>query len=469
MAPPWLPARPQLLARLRHLRRSRFALPLAALLLLGVAFALRGLSQRLTSAPEALTPGFRLRLLTGGYESLLPAAGPQLRGTLYLGMVLDRDQALNADTVTDLRGRLEELEKAFRTVYPQVSIQLQLFRSDTLIPELTSRVRSGLGPDLLVVSGLFANDLQLLGLTEATRLGPEEQRQFNPAALERLQLPDGRMTGVPLLFHPEVACFNRSRLAESPATLEELLQRSAEGARVGLAAHPLSLYWTAGSLGANGALVAAAQGRSLTPEQRQRLRGWLVWLQAASLQQRVTVYADQGQVLKDFHQGRLDWISCSSIAIPTLRKQLGGRLGVAPLPSGPGGEPTPVSRERVMVFGRGSSPGQRRIAEAMVRFSINPLIQRNFTLGTMAVLPVNRFVPAPVNSSATLAALVESQRQSDANSMLVEFVHPGDPRLGALARTLVQLVFGDLDPDAAAVVLVEDLRPSRPHPSPRTP
>ncbi|MFM7677139.1 MAG: extracellular solute-binding protein [Synechococcus sp.] len=468
MAPPWLPSRLRLLPRLRRLRRSRYALFLAALLLLGVAFALRGLSQRLTGAEQPLTPGFRLRLLTGGFASLMPAEGPRLRGTLYLGVVLDRDQVLNADTVMDLRGRVEELDKAFRTVYPEVTIQLQVFRSDTIIPELAARVRSGLAPDLLVVSGLFANDLQLLGLTEPTRLGPEERRQFNEAALDRLRLPDGRMTGVPLLFHPEVACFNRSRLDTSPATVEELLQRSAEGTRVGLAAHPLSLYWTAGSLGANGALVEAARGRSLTPEQRQRLRDWLVWLRAASLQHRVTVYADQNQMLKDFHQGRLDWISCSSIDIPTLRQQLGPRLGVAPLPSGPGGDPTPVSRERVMVFGRGSSPEQRRIAEAMVRFSINPLIQRNFTLGTMAVLPVNRFVPPPVNSSATLAALAESQRQSDANPMLVEFVHPGDPRLGALARTLVQLLFGDLDPDAATAVLIEELRPA-PHqpPAPR--
>ncbi|MFY8150067.1 MAG: extracellular solute-binding protein [Prochlorococcaceae cyanobacterium] len=455
-----LGALPRLPLLARRLRRSPLFLPLGVALLLGVGVLVRTLSLRLAGDPEPPITGLGQRLLAGGLESLLPAAGPRLRGTLYQGIVLDRDQVLNAETFTELRSRVEELSRAFRTVHPEVNIQVQLFRSDTLIPHLRSRVRSGLGPDILLVSGLFANDLNQLGLTSPATLTAAEWNQINPSAMERLRLPNGQISGVPALFHPELACFNRSRLRSSPTTLDELLQRSAQGLRVGLGAHPFSIYWTAGSLGANDALVAAARGEALTPEQRLRLRGWVQWLQGASLQQRVTLFSDQNQVLKEFRRGQLDWISCNSIALPNLRAQMGSRLGVATLPSGPGGEPTPVSRERVMVFGRGSSPEQRRIAEAMVRFTINPLIQRTLTLDTMAVLPVNRFVPPPVNSSASLQAMVESQRQSNANTMLVELVHPGDARLLQLSQTMVQVVFGELEPDPAVEAIIRDLRPT---------
>ncbi|MCT0223740.1 extracellular solute-binding protein [Synechococcus sp. CS-1328] len=443
------------------------ALPLAVLLLVIVAWSLRSAVQWLGRDADPATPGLRSQLRATSLEGLEPVSGPQLRGTFYMGIVLDQDQIVNAQTYADLNKRVDSLTQMFRTIYPDVTVQVQLFHSETLIPQLTARVRSGLGPDLLLASGLIAGDLYALGLSESVLMTAQEQQQFNPGALERLRLPDGRLSGVPLLFHPEVICFNRSKIKTSPATLEELLQASSEGLRVGLSVNPIKIYWTAGALGADQSLVRVMQGETLSPELRQRLLGWLSWLQSASLQQRVTIYADQGQVLDDFLNDRLDWISCSSINIPTLRRKLGPRLGVATMPSGPGGEPTPISRERVMVFGRSSSPDQRRIAKAMASFSINPLIQRSMTIGTFSLLPVNRFVPPPVSSSSTLRALVESQRQSNATEPLLDLLRPGDPRLVALDQTLVQLVFGALSPEEATEALIRDLQPQPSLPSGR--
>ncbi|QPN60617.1 extracellular solute-binding protein [Synechococcus sp. CBW1002] len=452
---PWQKRRLQLW--LRH--HSPVALPLALLLLVIGGWSLKSAVQWLGRDADSASPALRSKLQGMALESLESVSGPPLRGTLYMGIVIDPDRILNPEAYGDLNKRVQSLTNAFRTVHPGVTVQVQLFRSDSVIPKLKARVRSGLGPDLLVASGLIAGDLHAMGLSDSVQLTTQEQQQFHPASLARLRLPNGRLSGVPLLYFPEVICFNRSKVKTSPATLEELLQASAEGLRVGLATNPINIYWTAGALGANQALVTVMRGKPLQPELRQRLLGWLRWLQSASLQQRVTFYADQGQVLDDFLHDRLDWISCSSTNFSTLQRQLGPRLGVATMPSGLGGEPTPISRERVMVLGKGSSPDQRRIAKAMASFAINPLIQRSMTIGTFSLLPVNRFVPPPVSSSSTLEALVESQRQSNATEPLLDLLHAGDPRLEALAQTLVQLVFGALSPEAATEALIRDLRP----------
>ena len=42
---------------------------------------------------------------------------------------------------------------------------------------------------------------------------------------------------------------------------------------------------------------------------------------------------------------------------------------------------------------------------------MNPLSQRNLTLGSQVVLPANRFVNVPVSSSAVLSAMVTSAQQ----------------------------------------------------------
>ena len=283
-------------------------------------------------------------------------------------------------------------------------------------------------------------------------------RLFNPQVIKRLRSPSGELAGLPLMVQTQLACFHRKRLPAAPATLAELLQTSAQGHPVGLSMEAYNLFWTVGSLGALDAIDTAAAGRQPSLHQQQRIERWLGWLQNASNQQRVTFYASQPSMEAEFVAGRLDWFPCRSTALPRLRKTLGEALGVAPLPNGEGGTASPINHLRVLTLGTNSSRGSRQRALAYSHFSLNPLSQRNLTLGSQVVLPANRFVQVPTNSSAVLGAIVTSAEQGNQTNTLVELIHSSDPRVPAIQALFTNLVFGEVRPGSAAQSLVTILR-----------
>jgi maltose-binding protein MalE len=382
--------------------------------------------------------------------------GEVLPTTLYLAVGVRNDSAITSQIQKSLRERLGVLERSFQELHPGVKLELLLFADDRLVKELRRRNRSGLGPDLLMVQADTARQLAALGLTRPVRFPPAVSDQLEPALLERLALGGGELAGLPWSLQPQVACFNRGRMARSPATLQELLQASAEGKRVGLGADLGNLGWTLGALGAFDSMVAMLKGGPVPPDLQLRLRGWLQWLHSADLQQRVSFLPSQEKLLEGLKAGELDWITCRSTHISALRSTMGPRLGVAPLPAGPGGEPSPISELRVFAFGRGSSPRQRRAAEALAAFTINPQVQRSFIVRTEEVLPVNRHVQVPVESSSELAALVTAQQQASlAASLPPARLQPINAKLN---RILTRFLYGDLEEAAAADLLIATLR-----------
>ncbi len=281
---------------------------------------------------------------------------------------------------------------------------------------------------------------------------------FNAQVLNRLRTPAGELAGLPVLVQTQLACFNRKRLSEAPATLDALLQVSAKGHPMGLSHEAYNLYWSAGSLGAIDALNTAVAGQQPTRAQHQAIERWLIWLQNASNQLQVTFFPSQTTAEAEFRAGRLDWFPCRSSAIPRLRKVLGDGLGVAPLPSGEGGEPSPVNLLRVLALGTNVSPRSREQALAFSHYSVNPLSQRNLTLGSQVVLPANRFVKVPVSSSVVLGAMVTSAQQGSQANTLVELMHGNDPRVVEIQALLTTLVFGEAAPAAASQRLVAILK-----------
>ena len=92
---------------------------------------------------------------------------------------------------------------------------------------------------------------------------------------------------------------------------------------------------------------------------------------------------------------------------------------------------------------------------------MNPLTQRNLTLGSQVVLPANRFVRVPVSSSATLRAMVTSVQQGSQINTLIKLMQSNDPRAAEIQTLLTTLVFGEIPPTKAGQSLVAILR-SRP-------
>ncbi len=406
--------------------------------------------------PPALRRKGRAALVAALIAAQAPLQGcsPGPGGVIYGYVGIDNDQVHSIRRTQGLRRQITRLKDGFRRLHPGTELQLVFFPEDRLAEELVRRERSGLGPDLVLSNGDTARSLAEGGLTRAVSMPNEVQRRLSPPVLEEFRNGDGRLTALPVVIEPQLACFNRSRLPAAPRSTDELLALSARGVQVGLAISPVSLFWTSGSLGASDALATVAAGTPLSAAQRQTVVGWMGWLLNASLQQRITFYADDGQLVEELRQSRADWIPCRSADLEDLRETLGNRLGVSVLPDGPRHRASPVNRLRVWSFGRNSSPRQRLTAEAFARFSINPLVQRNITVGTQTTLPVNRFVQVPVQSSEVLQELMAAAEQA-ANSRTVAGLVRGRPDILKLTgNTLSQLVFGELTPEQAATQLI---------------
>jgi arabinogalactan oligomer/maltooligosaccharide transport system substrate-binding protein len=385
----------------------------------------------------------------------------QLWGTVYITVGINSDERQDSGQRQLAQAALARFTRDFRELQPGVSIQMMTFPEEGLTRQLRFRQQSGLGPDLLLVNARTALELQRRNLVRSASFPADLLQQIEPAMLERVRLSDGRLAGLPVLQLPQLACFNRERLPDgSPKDLDDLLQRSSRGLRVGLSTTPLYLVWTVGGMGATEAVVAAEGRQPLTTEQQQALERWLAWLQNASLQQSITFHDKQDQLIGKLGSGELDWITCRSSNLNQLRQKLGAALGVASLPGGRWGEATPINRERVLVFGRNSSAVQRRIAQEIASFSVNPLVQRNLTFTDMMMLPVNRFVPAPVASSAVLAAMVRSAEQSEQTTELIQSLLINPKTEKAFAAVINRVLFGELTPRQAQELLPTVLRDS---------
>jgi hypothetical protein len=378
---------------------------------------------------------------------------------VYLAVGINSDERLDSGLLQRTAEVLERFSQDFRELHPGVAIQLMTFPEEDLARQLRFRQQSGLGPDLLLVNSRTALELQRLNLLHSGSFPPETLQQIEPDILERVRLSNGDLAGLPVLQLPQLACFNRGRLPEgSPDNLDDLLKLSSRGLRVGLSTNPIFLFWTLGGLGATEALLAAEGKQPLNALQKQSLERWLTWLQNASLQQSISFHEKPDDLAHQLSSGNLDWITCRSSNLSLLRQTLGANLGVASLPGGRWGEPTPINRERVLVFGRSSSPAQRRIAQELASFSINPLVQRNLTFSTMVLLPVNRFVPAPVASSTALQAMVRSAEQSKRTTPLIQSLIGNITAEQALSLVISGVLFGEITPRRAVEILPGSLR-----------
>jgi len=368
---------------------------------------------------------------------------------LYVAIATPGDEPITRELSRTFQTRFQQVVVGFRRLYPQVQVRFSLYPELLLAQQIRERTLSGLGPDLIVTSADPAIALLHRGLTQPMPLDQEQRRAIDPGLQRRVITPEGQVAAMPLALYTQLACFDRRRVPQPPADVRQLLRLSSDGVRVGMALQLRSVFWSAGSLGALPAVRAASEGRPPDAAQRQGLLNWLRWLQSASVQKDVTFLEEQSTLREGLRSGHFDWVSCSSSDLPLLQRALGGNLGVSPLPDGETSPASPVNPLRVLALGRDASGERRRMAIALSRYSLRPLVQRSLTLENLVFLPVNRHVTVPVQSSRLLESLVAARRQGEGVGALMSRLHSEDPRLSRLEQVIVSLVFGVIEPERA--------------------
>ena len=400
--------------------------------------------------------------LSGCRPSLLAHGLPRndvSKGQIFVLVGLSSDERFDSLTRKDAEKRLAILLDGFRSIHPQVRVQVQTLPSSDLIDVLIRRNRAGLSPDVVIVRGKTAMALEQQKLINPQTYPPGQLAHLDQGALHRLHLGDGRFLGLPIGLFPQVACYNRKRLPIPPATIKELLSPASQ-VRIGLPMQLSELTWTLGSLGALDSVMAMTLGQPMTATLKQPVAAWLSWLRSPELQQRTVFQVSQDRLLDEMGAGRLDWIPCRGYDFDRLRRQLGPALAVAPLPSGPGGQASPFTIERVIALGVNSSPNQRRIAKDFVAFSINPVSQRAIALRSQQELSVLTHLNLETSSSPILTALMASNIQSGVNRQLNLKIINADIRSdGQMQNVFNRFLYGEIETSKVIDTLIEMLRP----------
>lgn len=418
------------------------------------------------SRQPRLARGLTLALGLAGSLGLQACQGtlPFQRQTLIIYVVPPGSSTL---TKVDIDNFWNPLVTAYKRLHQGVHLNFNfvVFESQRLKQELRRRNSRGLGPDLLVVNAATAIDLLNQGLISKLQVPADVQNSLQPWVLSRVRVKGG-LAALPIALEPQLSCYNRSRIPSPPATLDELLQLAAKGKSIGLSVSPPNIWWTIGPLGADQPLQALMETPVDRPmpidgRGRARITTWLAWLRDAARQSHVNFFNNDEELLTGLSNGQLDWTSCLSFNLPRLQAKMGANLGVASLPQGPHGLASPNSLLRVVAFGVNSSPQQRKRALELGLMQLNPLMQRSLTLNSQQMLPVNRFAPAPVASSARIQALVNAEEQFQRSSLFARAplaVNRLDTVSPEVENLLTQLVVDVIGPEQASERLIRILR-----------
>lgn len=412
-------------------------------------------------------PWHRVVAALAGLLALLPGCGlPPLhpRQTLHVVVVPNESTDWLGNDYRDRR-LWQALFDAFRRLHPDVSIDLSILSQESLAPMLERSGQRGLAPDLLLLRAPLAVALVQRGLLEPLPAdAPAIRRASSPVAphlLAQVRTKRG-LAGLPTLSEPTLACYDRRRITTAPTSVDGLLDLAASGRSVGLAVDPVGLWWSAGALGARDVMFKSIAGVSTPPRpvaaaERQLVLRWLTWLRQATLQSHVELASGPQDLITGLEAGSLAWVPCFSLSLHRLERKLGRHLGVAALPSGPGGAASPFVASRVWAFGPNSSSRQRALAVELATLSLNPLVQRDVMIASGVVLPANRFVPVPVTSSSRLAVLARAMDQYNSKALSTNENLSADRLqrvLPPIETTITDVMVGVLPPQRAVDILV---------------
>ena len=413
---------------------------------LGVAFAplLIGVS------------GYRSSLLVDG----LPQSDA-LKGQIFVVVGLSKDELFDSITRKNSEKSLEILLDGFRSIHPQVRIQVQTLPGSDLTDALLRRNRAGLSPDLVIVKGLTARALQQQKLIQPQAFPPGQLAHLDQYSLRSLRLADGRFLALPIGLYPQVACYNRKRLPTPPTTIQQLLAPPSQ-VRIGLPMQFSELAWTLGSIGALDSVMAIASGQPPTATLKQPIAAWLAWLRSPELQQRTVFQSSPDGLLGEMGAGRLDWMPCHGYDLYRLRSQLGPALALAPLPSGPGGQASPLTIERVIAFGVNSSPNQMRVAKAFVASSIDPVNQRALSLQSQEELSSWNTLNLGKPSSDEMAVMVAANANQNVSGLFNKVANANMRSNGQMQNVLNRFIYGEIEAHKATDELIRMLRPESP-------
>ncbi len=229
------------------------------------------------------------------------------------------------------------LEQA-KTELPNVTINVLQVPFNDIYNKYRTDVAAGGGPDMFIAPNDSLGDDARAGLiADITDLAKDKLGAYAPLSVDGMSV-DGKLYGIPESLKAVAFWYNKDMLPEAPKTTDELKALMEGGTPISLS---YGCYHHFGFFGAYGGKifdsnwkvvadqggVADAMGYLNDLYQISKTNGWP---------------KNDSDGLAPFSEGKVAAITNGNWAMGDYKKALGDKLGVAPLPSGPGGASNPM-------------------------------------------------------------------------------------------------------------------------------
>ncbi len=213
-----------------------------------------------------------------------------------------------------------------RAAYPQATINVLQIPFDQIFNKFNNEVSSGGGPDMFIAPNDSLGSQIRAGVLADLSEYQNMLTDVAPTGVAGMSL-NGKLYGIPESFKAVALYYNKSKIANPPATTDELLALVKEGKTLVL---NQNAYHNFGWLQAFGGQLMDASGKCIADQAGGT--EWFSYLKALKEVPTVTFSTDGGQADSLFKDGKADMIINGPWVLGDYRAVLGDNLGVAPMP-----------------------------------------------------------------------------------------------------------------------------------------
>ena len=260
---------------------------------------------------------------------------------------------------------LDDIVDRFMEINPHIQVSLVSIPADEMLSRYRNAAELSLGPDLFIgettwIPALADQDL----IQSLDRYDPSLDGYFS-AAVENIHY-DGEVYGIPYGLTLNALFYNADRVTTPPDTLAALLAQATDGNGTAMTTRFDHAFWG----------VRAFGGRMFGDDGRVTLDGggfasWLSWMSSAQNAVGMFLNNDRATLMNLFMSGQVAYYVGTPDDFPLLSSNMEANIGVAPLPTGPGGPAGPLLHLDALMFNRASAQRNTRAALELARFLTN--------------------------------------------------------------------------------------------------
>lgn len=319
-----------------------------------------------------------------------------------------------------------------RAAYPDATINVLQIPFDQIFNKFNNEVSSGGGPDMFIAPNDSLGSQIRAGVLADLSEYQSKLTDVSPTGVAGMSL-DGKLYGIPESFKAVALYYNKSKVANPPATTDELLALVKAGNTLVL---NQNAYHNFGWLQAFGGQLMDANGKCIADQAGGA--EWFAFLKALKEVPTVTFSTDGGQADSLFKDGKADMIINGPWVLGDYRAVLGDNLGVAPMPGAakPAGPLTGVDGFYVSINSQNVAS-----AVALAMFLTSPESMKVY---------VDEAGHVPVSTKVEISdPLVQAFAQASATGVPRPQIPELDNYWGPFGDAMTKVLDGGADPVAA--------------------